>query len=97
MGWFDNAEKIRNILDKFDDKNVISSIEEDSSGINVYIGDESKIDSDVTVIKTKYVVNGEEGTLAIIGPKRMNYDKVIAMLEFIKSEIEKKWGDLWKK
>ena len=87
---FDNVEKIRNILDKFEDKDVISSIEEDSSDINVYIGNESKIDSDVTVIKTKYVVNGEEGTLAIIGPKRMNYDKVIAMLEFIKSEIEKK-------
>jgi len=87
---FNDADKIRNIIDKLEDKDVISSIEEDSTGINVYIGDESKIDSDVTVIKTKYVVNGCEGTIAIIGPKRMNYDKVISMLDFIKSEIEKK-------
>ena len=85
---FDSADKVRNIVDKLEDKEVISSIEETSSGINVYIGDESKIDSDVTVIKTKYVVNGEEGTLAIIGPKRMNYDKVISMLDYIKKEIE---------
>lgn len=87
---FDDVDKIRNIIDKLEDNDVISSIEEDSSGINVYIGEESKIDNDVTVIKTKYVVNGEEGTIAIIGPKRMKYDKVIGMLEFIKSEIEKK-------
>jgi len=92
---FDNADKVRNIVEKLEDSCVISSIEETGSGINVYIGEESKIDSDVTVIKTKYVVNGEEGTIAIIGPKRMKYDKVIAMLEFIKNEIEKKWGDLW--
>ena len=87
---FNDANKIRSIIDKLEDKDVISSIEEDSSGINVYIGEESKIDSDVTVIKTKYVVNGNEGTIAIIGPKRMNYDKVISMLDFIKNEIEKK-------
>lgn len=86
---FDSADKVRSIVDKLEDKDVISSIEETSSGINVYIGDESKIDSDVTVIKTKYVVNGEEGTIAIIGPKRMKYDKVIGMLEYIKGEIEK--------
>ena len=85
---FNNVDKVRNIVDKLEDKDVISSIEESSNGINVYIGDESNIDSDVTVIKTKYVVNGEEGTLAIIGPKRMEYDKVIAMLDFIKNEIE---------
>ena len=92
---FNDADKIRSIIDKLEDKDVISSIEEDSTGINVYIGDESKIDSDVTVIKTKYVVNGNEGTIAIIGPKRMNYDKVISMLDFIKGEIEKKWGKIW--
>lgn len=87
---FDSADKIRNIVEKLENSDVISSIEETSSGINVYIGEESKIDSDVTVIKTKYVVNDEEGTIAIIGPKRMKYDKVIGMLEFIKKEIEKK-------
>lgn len=87
---FNDADKIRNIIDKLEDSDVISSIEEDSTGINVYIGEESKIDSDVTVIKTKYNVNGNEGTIAIIGPKRMNYDKVISMLDFIKGEIEKK-------
>ena len=87
---FNNVDKIKKIVNKFESDDIISNIEETSTGINVYIGDESKIDSDVTVIKTKYTVNGEEGTIAIIGPKRMEYDKVIGMLEYIKKEIENK-------
>ena len=87
---FNDVNKIKKIVSKFEDSSIISSIEENDNGINVYIGEESKIDDDVTVIKTKYVVNDEEGTIAVIGPKRMNYDKVIGMLDFIKKEIEKK-------
>ena len=87
---FDNVDKIRNIVNKLEDKDIISNIEETTNGINVYIGNESKIDSDVTVIKTKYNINNEEGTIAIIGPKRMEYDKVIGILEYIKKEFESK-------
>lgn len=87
---FDSTDKMRALVSKLEDKDVISSIEETSNGINVYIGDESKIDSDVTVIKTKYNINNEEGTIAVIGPKRMEYDKVIGILEYIKKELENK-------
>lgn len=87
---FDNTDKIKNLVNKLENKDVISSIEETNNGINVYIGEESKIDSDVTVIKTKYDINGEIGTIAVIGPKRMEYDKVIGILEYIKKEIETK-------
>lgn len=84
-----NASKIRDLINKFDDKNIISSIKEDDSGINIYIGAESNIDDDLTVIKTKYSVNGEDGTLAIIGPKRMEYDRVVGLLEYLKDFIER--------
>lgn len=33
---------MRNIIDKLDNKNIISDIEETHNGINVYIGNESK-------------------------------------------------------
>ena len=85
---FNDVNKIREIVNKLEDKDIISSIEEANNGVNVYIGDESKIDSDVTVIKTRYKANGEEGTIAIIGPKRMEYDKVITLLDYIKKNIE---------
>ena len=59
------------------------------NNIKVYIGKESNIDDDVTVIKTKFNAGGEEGTLAIIGPKRMEYDRVVSMLEYMKENIER--------
>ena len=41
------------------------------------------------IIKTKYSINGEEGTIALVGPKRMEYDRVTTLLNFIKDNIEK--------
>ena len=84
-----NAAKIKNIVNKLDDENIISSIKEEDGGINIYVGSENNIDEDLTVIKTKYNAKGEEGTLAIIGPKRMDYDRVVSLLDYLKSCIER--------
>lgn len=86
---FNNADKIRDIISKFEDKDIVDSIKEEDNGINIYIGSENNFDDDVTVIKTKYIVNGEEGTIALIGPKRMEYERVVGLLNFIKENIEK--------
>lgn len=87
---FNDADKIRDIISKFDDKDIVKSIEEKDNGINIYIGSENNFDDDVTVIKTKYMINGEEGTIALIGPKRMEYDRVITLLDYIKRSIDSK-------
>ncbi len=84
---FDNTNKVREILKKLNDENIISRIREEDSGINIYIGSESEFDNDVGVIKTRYDINGETGTIAIIGPKRMEYDRVSSLLEYIKENI----------
>lgn len=84
-----DASKIKDIINKFDNDNIVSSIKEEDGGINIYIGTENKLDDDLTIIKTKYTSNGEDGTLAIIGPKRMEYDKVVSLLEYLKTCIEK--------
>lgn len=84
---FDDTEKLRDIINKFEDKELINSIKEDENGINIYIGSENDLSDEVTVIKTKYSVNGEEGTIALIGPKRMEYDRVISLLDYITKNI----------
>lgn len=84
---FDDATKIREIMNKFEDQSMINNIKEEDNGINIYIGSENEFDDDVTVIKTKYSLGGEEGTIALIGPKRMEYDRVIALLDYIKQNI----------
>ncbi len=86
---FDNVNKVKEILDKFDDDNMIKKIEADDNDINVFIGHENNFDDDVSVIKTKYNINGDEGTIAIVGPKRMDYEKVVSLLNFIKRNIER--------
>ena len=85
-----NIEKIKNVYNKLEDKELLKNIEEDDdNNIKVYIGDETNIDSDVTMIKTRFKKDGQEGTIAIIGPKRMEYDRVVNMLEFLKENIER--------
>lgn len=88
--FYNNMDKIQNILEKFEDKDIIRNIQTDDSdeGIKVYIGSENEFDEDVAIIKTKYNINGEEGTIALIGPKRMEYDRVTALLNYIKDNIE---------
>ncbi|MBQ6546830.1 MAG: heat-inducible transcription repressor HrcA [Bacilli bacterium] len=87
---FNNVEKIKKIFNKLDDENLLQSIEEDDKDINIYIGNESNLDEDVTIIKTKYKTDNDEGTIAIIGPKRMEYSKVVTLLGYIKDNLNKK-------
>lgn len=87
---FNNVEKIKKVFNKLDDETLLKSIEEDDKDINIYIGNESNLDEDVTIIKTKYKTEDDEGTIAIIGPKRMEYSKVVSLLGYIKDNINKK-------
>lgn len=86
---FTSVAKIKNIFEKLDDEETLREIEkDDDNNIKIYIGKENNIDEDVTVIKTKFKNGNEEGTLAIVGPKRMDYERVVSMLEFIKDQVE---------
>ena len=85
-----NIEKIKNVFHKLDDSELLRNIEEDDdNNIKDYIENENNIDSDVTVIQTKFKNGNEEGTIAIIGPKRMEYDRVVGLLEYMKENIER--------
>ena len=86
---FDDTSKMREILSKFEDKEMIQNIKEEDNGIKIYIGSENEFSDDVTVIKTKYSYNGEEGTIALIGPKRMEYDRVMTLLNYIKEHTDR--------
>lgn len=87
---YQDSEDIKKIVSKFEDQSVIKKIETKDKGVKVFIGDESEFDSNVTVVKTKYNINGEEGTIAVIGPKRMEYDKVIGLLKYVNDNLDEK-------
>ncbi len=94
---YNDANEIKRLASKFENQDFIKKIEEeDSSGdIKVYIGEENEFDPNVTIIKSTYKLNGEEGTIAIVGPKRMEYDRVVGLLSYLQkalNDVDKK-GD----
>lgn len=85
-----DIDRIKDVYNKLESPEFLHKIEEDNdNNIKVYIGDESGIEKDVSVIKTKFKRGNEEGTIAIVGPKRMDYDRVLTMLEYMKENIER--------
>ncbi len=86
---FNDLSKVRNIFDKLDNEERLLNIEEKNNDINIYIGHENDLDEDVTVIKTNYQTDKDNGTIAIIGPKRMEYSRVVNLLDYIKKQIER--------
>lgn len=86
---YNEADKIKDLVAKMENIDLVKHIDTNESGINIYIGEENEFDPDVTIIKTHYKSGYHEGTLAIIGPKRMEYNKVVTLLNFLKSYIEK--------
>lgn len=86
---YEEPNKLKEMISKLENQELVKNINTTDEGINVYIGEETEFDKDVTIIKTHYKVGNDEGTLAIIGPKRMEYDKVVTLLNFLKNYIEK--------
>ncbi len=84
---FNDVNKIKELLDKFEDKDLIQSIKSNNDEISIYIGSENDIDDDISIIKTYYTKDGTSGTIALIGPKRMQYDRAEALLQYIKENI----------
>ena len=86
---YNEPKKIKGIISKLENVELVKKIETDDEGINIFIGEENEFDEDVTIIKTSYKLGNEEGTMAIIGPKRMEYGKVVTLLNYIKNYLER--------
>lgn len=63
----------------------------ESTGIQVYIGDETPVQNmkDCSVVTMTYEIEeGVQGTIGIIGPKRMDYEKVVKSLKTVKGQLD---------
>ena len=90
----DDATKIRKLIELFDSPEVFREVEEEGDQeISIHIGGESTGDDDVSIISAKVKVPGQkEGSIAIVGPKRMDYDQVVSSMEYLLNEIEKRYS-----
>ena len=81
---FNNVTDIKKVISALDEEKI-KHLKEESEDINIYIGKENELDENLSVIKTKI----GDSTLAIVGPKRMDYDFVVGLMEYIKNNIER--------
>ncbi len=98
-----DSTKASELISTFEDTKDLSSIvegtlsaETEETGIQVYIGNETPVQAmkDCSVVTATYELgDGMKGTVGIIGPKRMDYDKVISTLKNMRHALD----DLYKK
>ena len=91
---FRDVEKIRNILSMLEEERLLSDIlhTQDGSGVIVTIGAENKFSGiqDCSVIQASFRLDGQMvGTLAVLGPTRMEYARTMAVIDFMHKHMEK--------
>lgn len=70
---------------------VQETLSNEDKGIQVYIGNETKVQSmkDCSVVTATYEIgNGLQGTIGIIGPKRMDYENVMSTLKTLMDQLD---------
>ena len=92
-----DQQRASELITTFEEKQLLNELvqetltEENSTGIQVYIGNETPIQTmkDCSVVTATYELEeGVKGTIGIIGPRRMDYDKVISTLKTLKSQLD---------
>lgn len=92
-----DRERARELISAFEEKEQLRELvkrnleNEESTGIQVYIGDENNIQTmrDCSVVTATYELgDGMHGTIGIIGPKRMDYENVVGNLKTLKNQLD---------
>jgi len=89
---FDHVQKAKGFLDLMEDKHLLYASIKDVEGdsIKIWIGNENFHESlqELTVIAAPYSFsNKNDGRLCIIGPTRMDYERVISVVEYIRKTL----------
>ena len=90
-------QRASEIISDFEEKQALGSIVQETlaaegqNGIQVYIGEEMPVARmrDCSVVTATYELGeGMKGTIGIIGPKRMDYDKVVTVMKEIMTQLD---------
>ncbi len=81
------------LINTFEEKKLLTNLLPDAGGqegIQVYIGEETSVESmkDCSVVTATYELgDGLKGSIGIVGPKRMDYDKVVDILKNMQTQL----------
>ena len=90
-----DQQRASELINTFEEKQLLGELLQDAhsenTGIQVYIGEETPVQSmrDCSVVTATYELgDGMKGTIGIVGPKRMDYDKVVGTLRTIQTQLD---------
>ena len=94
-----DREKARALISTFEEKKALEHLIEEklensdseNRGIQVYIGAESPVTAmqDCSIVTATYELEeGVKGTIGIVGPKRMDYQKVVGNLQTMMNQLD---------
>lgn len=92
-----DSQKASDLLYTLEEKKMLSDLiqdrmdDEENRGIQVFIGDETPIDTmkDCSVVTATYEIEeGVYGKVGIIGPKRMDYERVVGTLQTLMVQLD---------
>ncbi|MBO5879322.1 MAG: heat-inducible transcription repressor HrcA [Clostridia bacterium] len=95
---YSDVTKFRDLMGVLEEKDrlldVIRERGSDTDGINVYIGKEDGTDAmrDTTLIYKSVNIGEKRLSIGVIGPKRMNYSRVIGMINQLALAIDAAFG-----
>lgn len=90
---FHDLDKVRTLMNMIEqEENIYEMIRSNPEGIHVKIGKENDIEAmeDCSLITATYSIGDEQiGSIAILGPTRMEYSRVIGLLQILSSDMTK--------
>ena len=94
-----DREKASQLVNAFEEKDKLKEIlagvnDDDNDGIRVYIGNEVPISDmrDLSVVTANYEIGeGLRGSIGIVGPKRMDYEKVLKTIKTVMASLDEQF------
>lgn len=81
--FIDSPEKLRNVIDENEELDVRIGKDEDGNGLD-----------DVAFVSKKISIGKDhEGTITLVGPTRMDYDKIVKSLEYLAEQLAEIYSD----
>ena len=89
----DNVEKLKEVVSLLEDDKIVelldSSIDANSSDTCIKIGKELALDNlaDLSLVSSKYNTSKGQGVIAVFGPKRMDYSKIMTLIGCVRDNL----------
>ena len=87
----DNLDKLKEVVTLLEEDKIVDLIDSNFNGkeTSIKIGQELALGNidDLSLVSSKYNTERGEGVIAVFGPKRMDYKKVMALITCVKDNL----------